>query len=134
MTKLRWGPRFNGGSVEYARGPGMVEEIGRVSFFPARKRKPPPKFLKQKIVDKQERSVQHREGMGIEPSLPTFSFDEPDPRRRALLTAQAAFQGGRALGIALEQGGSALVVVAQGRKQHNVWVNVESGKIEEIEP
>lgn len=136
---LRYGPRFSNSSNVGTRGRDVLKAAHDLRQIHAPGWIVVPRLpvsMKSKIASAQNTSATRRKKKGLAmPSVAAFSFNaDITPRQRAMLTAAAVLRGGRAVGIALEQGGSALVTVAQGRKHRYVWVNIETGKVEGIEP
>jgi len=81
MSKgMRYGPRFNSGSIAGTKGAGLgkcVTITGRWGLI--RKNMSPEAIKKTTVKGGQINSLKHRKKMGIEPSLPHFSFEGPPP-------------------------------------------------------
>lgn len=130
--RMRYGPRFSGGSVGLTRGPALG--LDTQSGFKVRRgtTRPP----QQVIASVQNTRQTFLKKKGIKPSLARTSLevDRPQSRNDKLMAIAArAVPNSHADSLLMEQNGCALVIVVAKGKPHTVCVDIARERVEWVE-
>ncbi len=137
---MRYGPRFNGGSVSGTRGAGLTNFVKppQSKWALIRRNLDPESIKKATLKGTQQTSLNSRAKKGIKPSLPHFSIEGPPPEPPPKATGPDWLEVARraflphicvAHTVILQTEGQVLVAMRHEGKDFNVCLKKTTGKI-----